>query len=560
MSEFRRILRHHLNQTRAGLFGQFEHAFNFNTGPDQNAALKIGPQQSITFSGILDDGSDTPFSLKVTNDLTGPSGEGFQCQTQDPQSGTIVVGADPQKGQATLEFDAGAGEPPSPPQTSTLLYATQGLVDKWEAISLDWSTDPRIFSKTPPLVNGVAREVARSFAGNYFGIDVAGTAGNPVHTTSYDSNANFRWSFSGAVSETGRAIQHDALNDVALIAASSSASDTRLVGVDDAAAALSGSGNTAQLWSTKLAGGNRRVMDMKVNNNGHVYVLLQFPTTSYEGGGAAKNLFKINTLNGDIEASYNTATTGGGGSDGGRIAIGPSGEVVVTSNDPTTPEGGSGDADIVKLDADLNLVAQRKIDWVSKIGFSIDRPVAIDSLGEIYASHGLVFAFFGGPPLTILKFSSDLSLELYDVTIGSADANCAEMVVLNDELFLGGVSDRGGTAVIFRVVLATGVLSDTFFPPLQKFLATVNGVEGVNIFVASEGNKANLFTQEPSTNPPGRIPCIAAVKYDAGNIVSVYFNSVDLAFKEEEFTAEHSAEGVFDISSAPPGWEYNTPL
>ena len=39
-NEFRQILQHHLNQTRAGLYGQFEHAFNFNTGPDQDALLK----------------------------------------------------------------------------------------------------------------------------------------------------------------------------------------------------------------------------------------------------------------------------------------------------------------------------------------------------------------------------------------------------------------------------------------------------------------------------------------------------------------------------------------
>lgn len=569
-NDFREQLRHHLRQTRAGLFGQFEHAWNFSQGVERDPKFLIAPQQSITFSGKLTDEFDgTPVTLKVTNDLTGPSGEGFQCQTGDPLSGTIVVGASPSKGQATLEFDAPSDEGPEPPATSTLCYAAGNPTPgprRWEAVQLDWSVaDPRIFQRNA-LIRRPA-ELHRSFAGNYFALDAAGSANIfPVHMLSFDANNILRWSYTGDFQEQGLGVQHDALNDVACfygrIATGTDAS--RLVGIDDAAAALSGDGNAAELWSITF--GNRRLMDIKANNNGHVYVLLQIPHNG-------KDLFKINTLTGAIDASYLTAKTGN--ADGGRIAIGPSGEVVTSSNRLITPDdGGSAlqlPSDIFKFDADLILVARRAIDWATVIGvFSRSRPVAVANDGTIYASHGTVFTqpVLPDEPLIMFGFSSDLSSVLAGLgpmTV-SATGTCEEMVELNGELFLGGSSASKsfptGPAAIFRVDPVSALLTDTFFPAMTR-IRTMNGIEGSNIFLASsEGNKATLFTQEPSSTPPGRIPCIAAVKYAAGNITDIYFNSVEVEFNVAEWSAEHSVEGDIPVgnSSATPQWEYHTPL
>ena len=574
MSEFRRLLQHHLNQTRAGLFGQFEHAFNFNTGADQNAALKIGPQEFVTFSGVLDDGSDTPFSLKVTNDLTGPSGEGFQCQTEDPMSATIVVGATPSKGQATLEFDAQGDTGPELPATSTLMYGAGlnvGSSSRFEALQLDWSVaDPRIFIRNSIFRR--AAELDRSFAGNYYAVESAGNANIfPTLLRSFDASNALRWSYEGLFQEAGVSVQHDVLNNVACLARREGVSlVSRVVGIDDAAADLIGSGNGApELWQNTF--GTRRVQDMKANDNGYVYVVIQRPVDDYTGGtsGQPKDLFKINTLTGDIEEAYNCSKTGN--SDGGQIAIGPNGEVVLHRRNAFIPENPSDlslelPSDLLTFDADLNLVARREIGWAANFhggSFSRGRPVAVANDGTVYVSHGRVFSPTA-LPLTLVGLSSDLSTVLpnYPTSIAAA-GQCADMVELNGELFLGGSTSSLTTSnpsVILRVDPASAVVTDSFFPSMP-FINSMNGIEGDNIFLtSSEGNKATLFTQEPSSTPPGRIPCIAAVKYDAGNIVSVYFNSVDVEFKEVDFKGFHSVEGDFNIRASAPGWEYNTPL
>ncbi|GAG50657.1 unnamed protein product, partial [marine sediment metagenome] len=69
-----------------------------------------------------------------------------------------------------------------------------------------------------------------------------------------------------------------------------------------------------------------------------------------------------------------------------------------------------------------------------------------------------------------------------------------------------------------------------------------------------------FFTQEFSQTPPGKRNSVAAVKYAAGNITGIFFNSVDVEFDHSKWTAEHSVQGPVPIGVSVPGWEYNSPL
>ncbi|MEK0340343.1 MAG: hypothetical protein QQN46_09040, partial [Nitrosopumilus sp.] len=69
-----------------------------------------------------------------------------------------------------------------------------------------------------------------------------------------------------------------------------------------------------------------------------------------------------------------------------------------------------------------------------------------------------------------------------------------------------------------------------------------------------------LFTQELSQTPPGKRNSVGAVKYQAGNITGIFFNSVDVQFDPSKWTAVHSVNGPVPILASSPGWEYNSPL
>ncbi|MEK0340367.1 MAG: hypothetical protein QQN46_09165, partial [Nitrosopumilus sp.] len=141
---FSKTLRHHLNQTRAGLYGQFEHAFNFNTGPDQNAALKIGPGESITFTGKLLE-SEQVCTLIATNNLTSTSGAGYAASSVVANSRTIVIPLKPKQGNATFEFSC----PGADVMTEVVSHVFQDFGSfsehRWDAID---ENNTRIFTKT----------------------------------------------------------------------------------------------------------------------------------------------------------------------------------------------------------------------------------------------------------------------------------------------------------------------------------------------------------------------------------------------------------------------------
>jgi len=286
-----------------------------------------------------------------------------------------------------------------------------------------------------------------------------------------------------------------------------------------------------------------------------------------DGGsvGVDKNIFKINALTGAIVARYDTGADFSGL--GVRLAVDSSGDLLVTQKTPTVPEDGGAAANVFKLDSSLTLLARANIDWATKIGASASFGprfvhVTTDSSDRVYVVTSNGF---------LVRLSSDLSTEqvsMFLTGIGAPLGN-ANSFAINQNIG----HDQANQLIVFCNVPRTsaqrsvvlrydndGVLIRKFEVPLPgqamvgrgHVLPGAGGGPGPDIGTA--------FTSELSQNPPGRIQAIAAVKFDAGNIVSIFFNSVDVEFKPLEWTAVHSVQGPMTIAPHAPGWEYNSPL
>ncbi len=286
---FRETLQHHLNQTRAGLYGQFEHAFNFSTGPNQDALLKIGPGQEIKFSGELT-GSGQLCSVIVRNFLTGPSGRGFQAQTEDPMSRTILVGADPATGQAELEFSC----PTSGGNGGGIVsYAVGGRANRrdanrWEAID---DTDAVIFRAD--AASGTVRDVTHSPEGDWYTAGVVRFSPFLGDVSKYDNTGLGIWRGRNDLGRN-KLIAHDSLNDK--VGSYSSESGTTTLIIYEGAGPDQGGGGAEPdaLFRVVVSNRQSQEFDVRSDDNGFFYVST-FSSDGYQGASAGvfRNIFKI---------------------------------------------------------------------------------------------------------------------------------------------------------------------------------------------------------------------------------------------------------------------------
>lgn len=115
-NSMRDLLRQHAGATRAGQFGDFELAWNIqggvaSDGDPSSAGDSVAIEKGAEFRFSVRNNGGSILTVDVRNDLTGNVAVpgGFQAQTVDPTSGTIVVGADPSTGQARMVFNAVQG-------------------------------------------------------------------------------------------------------------------------------------------------------------------------------------------------------------------------------------------------------------------------------------------------------------------------------------------------------------------------------------------------------------------------------------------------------------------
>jgi len=260
------------------------------------------------------------------------------------------------------------------------------------------------------------------------------------------------------------------------------------------------------------------------------------------------------------------------------LAIGPAGEVVAAQEFARSggPDGVGPDANVFRLDSNLNFVASDNIDWATVSG-NRQRFVfpEFDASGRIFVVSGDAYAIRYDNLLASREFSKFLITGLSGGSdnIGSIGHNRSGKLML-----FGGGSPFGFRATIVRFdddgvelpatpVDANGNTPGRFrpggllnSPPSSRFTQLGTHVLPQTVALSSGPDMGSLFTTEPSSKPPGRIQAICAVKYVEGDIVGVYFNSVDVDFVHNAWTAEHSVQGDFTVSSLSPGWEYNSPL
>ncbi len=576
MTEFKETLQHHLNQTRAGLYGQFEHALNFNTGPDQDALMKIAPGQEMEFCGVLT-GSEQPCCLIVRNLLTGPSGQGFHGQTDDPGSRTIIVGADPATGQAELEFSCPTSGGNGGGIVSYCVGGRSGgsSFARYEAID---DTDAVIF-RAGNTRNFTARDISHSpegdwyTSGDYVGSPFFGDVGK------FDSNGDPDWRGRNDAGRS-RLVAHDSLNDK-LGALGSAGVDTVLVIYEGAGPDQGGFGEPAPLFTVVVAGGRAfNEFDVVSDNNGFFYVATR-STDTYQGATPTvfRSIFKIDSATGVIVDSYNTARVTGGFTPIIRLAVGPAGEIVACQEFafPGGPDGVGPDANVFRLDSSLSFVASDNIDWATLAG-NRQRFVfpTLNAAGEIYIVSGDSYGIRYDNLLVSRQFSKFLITS--PVPSGGSDniTNIGHNQSGKLMLFAAGQPfgfraiivrfDNDGVELASTPVDANGNTPGRFrpgglfnSPPSSSFSLLGSHVLPQTVAPLAGPDMGSLFTMESSSKPPGRIQAICAVKYVARDIVGVYFNSVDVDFDHASWTATHSVEGSAEIAHAGD-WEYNSPL
>ena len=546
-NDFKQLLQHHLNQTRAGLYGQFEHAFNFNEGADQDALMKIGPGQSITFSGELLDGQ--PCSLIASNNLTSTSGAGFAAQPEDVDGLIVTIPVTPKKGNATLEFSC----PTAGGTTETVSYVTDTSVrneDRWEAID---ENNMVIFSKKTSGTSGSTTGIVRSDAGDYYvsGIDIG------VRKYDADGVLQFRgWAGAGNyVSFVAYDPVHNVVAGYARTTRGSGA--TNVVGFNAAGPDQGDSGEPDALYQTFTSledgTGRRRAADFKADGNGF-FIVAVIRNNGYAGAaGTFATILKLDALTGDIVATYDT-NSGGGVI---RIAIDPAtGNIAIASINYAIPTGGSSNANVIVVDSDLNYISSVGLFWAEFTPFSgpfVCTPT-FDAESRVYLLGAGGYMARYNSSLT----TREVEVSLFDPPFTTNGRFTLDMGHNGDELivFAGGpaFNNRG---IVFRFDNDGNELSqyDVNLPAstIEMGHVLVGGpVAGPDL--------GTVFTQERSKTPPGRIEAIAAVKYAAGNITGIFFNSVNVEFDHSKWTAVHSVNGPVPIGSLSPGWEYNSPL
>ena len=546
---FRAALQHHLNQTRAGRYGQFEHSFNFNTGSNQDDLLKIGPGESITFSGELTNGQVC--SLIASNNLTDTSGAGYAAQPETVNGRIVTIPVTPKKGNATLEFSC----PTSGGTSETVSYATLTSArneDRWEAID---ENNMVIFSQKAVGTLNSASDIVRSAAGDYY------VTGRETGVEKYDINGVLQWTGTPVLGDLSALVAYDPVHNVAAgyMRDSFGSGATKVVAFDAAGPDQGGGGlEPDALWTTftSAATGPRRLFDFKADGNGF-FIAAVIRNDQYDGPltGFA-NILKIDALTGEIVATYNTNNLFGNL----RLAIdAATGNIAIASSTQSTPSPlpPTDLADLIIIDSDLNYVSHVNIPWDSFTPYRFMSYVipTFDSSSRVYGIGASGYMVRYNSTLTTLEVSKSLfspPLTTNGRHLGDAGHNLDGNIIV----FAGGpeFADRG---TVFRFN-NDGVEVDQYDVEIPSATLTAGHVL-VGGPVAGP-DLGNLFTQERSLTPPGRTQAIAAVKYAAGNITGIFFNSVNVEFDHSKWSAFHSVNGPVDIGATAPGWEYNSPL
>ncbi len=551
---FSKTLRHHLSQTRAGLYGQFEHSFSFNTGPDQNPLLKIGPGESITFTGELSE-SGQVCTLIASNNLTSTSGAGFAAQSEVPDGREIVIPVTPRKGTANLEFSC----PTVGGTALTVSYVTSGggNVRRWDAHD---ENDMRIFTRNSfsNAFQMVSSEDAFFVAG-----DPAFPGGlRRASVAEFDSlTATLQWrGVNVGYVDEGAALHvaYDPLTDrVGMLIRAPFNFANKVVGFargfDQGV-----SGEPDPLWETAISGDNQFTspMGLEADKNGHfIATVRRNDDWVTPNSGTFANVFKIDADTGAIVATYDTGNTA---NSRGPVAVDPnSGNIAIVSTTSGVPQGGSGNANIVVLDSDLNYISQALVRW-QDIGGST-RPIVIDVTwdheGRLYvvSGDGLLARYTDSSLITRDVFKSLFTPQLPSSSLGVVGIghDLVGNLMLNT-----GRGDFNNVHSIMSFDINCDFVSEYIVP---------GSTGGFSLSVERHGagpgpDLGTFFTQELSQTPPGKRKAVAAVKYEAGNITGIFFNSVDVEFDHNKWLAVHSVHGSVDISASGPGWEYNSPL
>ena len=556
MSDFRQALQHHLNQTRAGLYGQFEHAFNFNTGPEQNDLLKIAPGESITFTGLLTSGLEC--SLIATNNLASSSGAGYAAQRLPANDRTIVIPVAPQDGNATLEFSCPTTDPTGPGEVvSHTVVSRFDNDDFFEAID---ETLTRIFSKFSPG----SRDIVSSQAGDYYCAGGRIPVGDGLGETAvFDENGTFKWRVQiQDVPTLSIAVEYDEGSEVLgnIQIEDSGRGTVKLVGYD---ASLNvdqgGVSEPAALYETAVVRNLFTAFyDVKVNNGS--FIVAARRNNEWDGAASAfADIFKIDAVSGAIVETFDKNS---GGFTFTKLAVCPvTGNIAVAQTQTTTPSGES-PMNVMILDSDLNFLYSDLVPWTSITGQSNNGRFVFptfDSTGRLFlmSQTGFMVRWTDGT-LAV----RDLEVNLFAPRVLTAQS-------------AGPIGDLGHNLNGNLIFSAGG---PEFSLTSRIFHYTNDGVEVSDYIVVDEGDLpgavhvrptsgsgpgpdlGGFFTQELSMTPPGRRNSVAAVKYADGNITGIFFNSVNVEFVHDSWKAVHSVNGPVEIMNNAPGWEYNSPL
>ena len=565
MSEFQKSLQHHLSQTRAGLYGQFEHSFNFNQGTDQNPDFLLGRGESITFTGALVSGE--ALVVTVTNDLTGPSGKGFQAAEEVPESSSIVVGDNPETGQATLDFEAlVGGAPGNPTITFTRDVRTPQGSDSWRSIQPLPLPDncTQLLIRNQGNAGDPAYDIVREDIpadGSYFivgGFGVSNSVGNRRSVAELSTSGARLWN-AGWDEAPHRQVVHDPTSDfvVAHVQGNHSTSRTihipqcrgydRSIGLGVGFPAALGNETWTTFFDDDIRFGQSRIHDMVASGDGFVYVVLNRNSDTYDGAtpGTFKSLFKLNAATGAIVETYLIPAT----SAEIHLAVNSLGELIVAKIAPVVPEDGGTAANTFRFDSDLTLLARYDADFDSD-----ERHVAVttDADDNIYlVSKFRTFIKLESTLTTEISVTSPLQFGTFVVDIGHDGTSAGLWVSQSNK------QPRNRDFGQIRLYDNDGVFVKTCFDATAAVPRMhVNAGSGPPI------NVGQCFTTEFSTTPPGKRPAVACVKYAQGNITDIYFNSCEefeidpAAWNDVQF---HSAAGDFPFGTNGQ-WEYHSPL
>ena len=253
-----------------------------------------------------------------------------------------------------------------------------------------------------------------------------------------------------------------------------------------------------------------------------------------------------------------------------RLALGPDGKVLVCQ-----PRNDAGIGNVFLLDSSLNLLASDNVDWTVEFPaafppgtfFDITQRFVyptFDEEGRIFLVSGDGFVIRWDNLLTTRQFSKFLieGLTRTSDEIKNIGHNLDGKLIL----FATGTNvgrglfrfDNDGVALPSLPVDANGNTPYHYTPPLP-----IGGMGNLAGHVSPGGgggpgpDLGSVFTQELSTNPPGSVQAIAAMKYsDDQFITAVYFNSVMVEFDESEWKATHSVQGAVTLGQ----WQYNSIL